>query len=321
MKTQLLYFLFASFFALKAHAFTIENDFENGSGVVQGGPNEFTDAAGDTVYDDCPARAGRCAKMSINKGSDGWGTWGGRITFNRAGVENIPRGGEFWVSVDMYLPNDFNWKGSPRLKFLRLHTTSGSNNEGYNDVYKTPPPFGSFCEWDGSKNNCAPWVLINEFNTGNFFAGEPATDDPKLGEWETYNLYIKLDPQNGRMIFSKGGKVLIDQVMPTLSTSKSFADAFLMFTYWNREAPRTQSLWIDNLRISTDGPADTAPIDPVEPIEPPVVEPEPVEPEPVEPPEPCTPEPQEPVQCELPSLRCHNDAQPLLVCGAVLPQQ
>ncbi len=101
----------------------------------------FSDAAGRTVYSTCPEKAPteHCAKMSIQKGQDGWGTWGGRLNFNQLGLANLVPGTELWISVKLFMPRDFDYTANPYLKFLRVHTRSNIvKNEGYDDLYITP---------------------------------------------------------------------------------------------------------------------------------------------------------------------------------------
>lgn len=250
-----------------AHAWTINMDFNKGplnkSAEDKGNPYPvFSDAAGHTVYSDCAgiAQDGQCAKMSILAGDDGWGTWGGRLKFSERGVSNPTVGSEVWISVKVFIPTSFNYNATPRLKFLRLHTRSpGKTNEGYNDLYITPD--GSWL-WDGTKNNNAPFIFVKEQQNINYFVGKALIDKPKLGTWENYEVYLKLDYRsvsNGgtsRVRIWKNGKLLAElNDIQTLNSAKSYADTFLIFTYWNGTSPQDQYLYVDDLILTTDTPS------------------------------------------------------------------
>mgnify|MGYP000013501196 CR=1 FL=1 len=251
-----------------AQAWTINMNFNKGplgKSVEDKGHSYpvFSDAAGHTVYSLCPgiAQDDHCAKMSINKGDDGWGTWGGRINFSELGVSNPTVGSELWISVKVFMPTSFNYTARPRLKFLRLHTTRppGKINEGYDDLYITPK--GSRL-WDGTKNNNAPFIFIKEQQNINYFVGKNGVDEPKLGTWENYEVYLKLDYRSvskggtSRVRIWKNGKLLAElNDIQTLNSAESYANSFLIFTYWNGTSPKDQHLYIDDLILTTDTPS------------------------------------------------------------------
>ena len=258
-----------------AQAWTINMDFNKGplgrSIEDKGNPYPvFSDAAGRSIYSDCAgiAQDGQCAKMSITKGYDGWGTWGGRLNFNERGVSNPVPGTEVWISVKVFMPTDFDYTAKPRFKFLRLHTRSPSKaNEGYNDLYITPA--GSSL-WDGSKNNKAPFIYIKEQQDINFFVGDHTVDRPQPGTWENYEVYLKLDYVSvskggtSRVRIWKNGKLLAElNDIQTLKSAASYADTFLIFTYWNGGKPdgsgsvptKNQYLFVDDLIVTTDTPS------------------------------------------------------------------
>lgn len=152
----------------QAHAWTIKMDFNEGplgqSADTDTGQSYhiFSDAAGSTVYSDCIGNPldGQCAKLQITKGHDGWGVWGGRISFKERGVTNLKPGDEVWMSVKMFMPLDFDYSASPQLKFMRLHTRSiVKSNEGYHDWTITPD---GPTHWDGKKNSDRPFVYGKE---------------------------------------------------------------------------------------------------------------------------------------------------------------
>jgi hypothetical protein len=251
-----------------AHAWTINMDFNQGALGERiydsgNGYDVFSGAAGQTFYSDCAGNAqdGQCAIMNINKGDDGWGTWGGRIKFREKGLPYPVVGDEVWISVKVFMPIGFDYDASPHLKFLRLHTKSVSvSNEGYNDLYIKP-----------STDSRSPYTFIREAQGIGRRFGDVNTDRPKLGTWETYEMYYKMDNVSvadggtGRVRIWKNGKLLAEHNdVQTLMTADSFADAFLIFTYWNGGTsdgtgafPRKdQHLFVDDLIITTDTPSN-----------------------------------------------------------------
>jgi hypothetical protein len=53
----------------------------------------------------------------------------------------------------------------------------------------------------------------------------------------------------------RNGQLLTDETrMQTLSAPTDVADALYLFTYWNGNAPRTQSLWMDKIQMTNSQP-------------------------------------------------------------------
>lgn len=259
-------FMAIGLFSANSSAWVVKIDCNEGSdgmNVKQSGAlNNFTDAAGATQYTrEKYVEGGMACKMRIKEGSSGWGKWGGRKKL----PSKVYKGGEVWIRAHTYFPPEFNYdvqSGGRRLKFLRLHTMSDASassgsctpaNEGYNDWYIQPSDkvFGD-----------QPFSFIKECHDswrsfGSFKSGESI----KKGVWETYEMYLKLD----NVPLSKGGGGLVrvwrnDKLLgefkdiQTLKTAKSYADSFLIFTYWNANSPKTQHMYVDDLVITNQVP-------------------------------------------------------------------
>jgi hypothetical protein len=55
----------------------------------------------------------------------------------------------------------------------------------------------------------------------------------------------------------KNGKLLKDiQDQETLMTATSRATDFYLFTYWNGGAPKSESMFIDSMTVTTDTPSN-----------------------------------------------------------------
>lgn len=85
------------------------------------------------------------------------------------------------------------------------------------------------------------------------------------GEWENYIFHITFSDDEPRVEFRKNCHVLFQSVSdPTLINATDLVYHFLLFTYWNGNAPQTQSLYIDNFRLSSQPPTTcTAPSAPI----------------------------------------------------------
>ncbi len=259
--------LFASVFSLNAAAWVVKidcNEGVNGQYVQQSSAlNHFSDASSKTQYTtEKSVEGGMGCKLNVRGGTSGWAEFGGR----RMLPTNLYKGSEIWVRVHTLFPTDFDYNSTSRgskLKFLRVHTKSGDSgidgscvpkNEGYNDWYIYPNtkvfgdvPFGFIKECHDK------WREFGSFDKGISI---------KKGVWETYEMYIKLD--NVSSAQGGGGMVRVwkdNELMgefndiQTLMTEKSFADAFLLFTYWNGNAPKTQHMYIDDLIITNEKPS------------------------------------------------------------------
>jgi len=255
MNTRIFkYICAAGFFNLfllsGVNAWTIEESFD-GSAVGAACPT-FADS--DSVVSSTTfVSGGKSCKHGITGGKFGFGEWGGIINF----PNNLSKGDEIWIRIRTNFPIGFDYDGNPRLKFMRVRTwTADRGNRGYLDWYLN------------NKGKVPPFAFIYEgFTDGEAWAEIGTADDAiNLGVWETYEFYIKLDTQSvdmggtGRMRAWKNGVLLKDMTnRVTLRVASDYADSFYLFTYWNNPsnptgAPKTQSMHIDDLVITTDQP-------------------------------------------------------------------
>lgn len=223
-----------------AFGWTLVADFESGAvGERANGPRSLSEAFSKTVIVDTPVFDGiRATQMGIDAGISGFGTWGGIIDH----PVDLHQGSEIWFRVSTYFPTNFIAVGNPRLKFLRVHTlTTVGLNDGYLDLYILPN---------------------GQFSYDNEVVGVSTSKTPfgavlKKGEWETYEIYIKLhsQPQAGIYRVWQNGKLIHEnKTLKTLSTAASWSDRAHIFTYWNGNAPQTQSMYVDDVILTTDRP-------------------------------------------------------------------
>ncbi len=228
-----------------ANAWTLEHTMDNVSVGSHAGEGFFdpVKSSADVAYS-----GNRSAKLPVSGGTDAWGSFGGVFMFPSA----LQRGGEAWFRVRVYWPSGFDYTApgaGGRLKFLRLHTqTSGGANIGYDDIYINGP--GSNPQFQYIYETVDQWVPLGG-----------AAEQIKFNVWETYEFYVKFDTvpvsQGGqaRVRFWKNGNLVRDiSDKVTLSQSTGKIDSALLFTYWNGNAPKTQSLYVDDVVVTSDTP-------------------------------------------------------------------
>lgn len=189
---------------------------------------------------------GKSAALSITEGAAGFGEFGAIAKF----PTKLKEGEEVWYRVRTYMPPTFDYYSSTfALKFMRVHTakTDGSNS-GYLDLYiqrggeylyqievRTGMINESFSSlWDGNK--------------------------VEKGKWETYEVYYKASskPGSGIARIWKNGKLQHEnKSWETLRNSTDQFDAAYLFTYWNGHAPKSQTLYVDDLFITNERPKAT----------------------------------------------------------------
>jgi hypothetical protein len=233
-----------------ALAWTMSADFDSGAlgTKVDRGGDGFSGAGGGGLYSNETAIKGNSAKLHIEEGKTGFGMWGGEFLF----PEKVYRGGNLWYQVHVYFPEDFDhysYGEGNRLKFLRIQTfTTDNKNRGYLDLY---------IDQKGSANPFK-WIYEGEqrwSNVGN------QSDMIVKDRWESYQMQVTLDvtPVNdggeAEVRIWKNGKLLSHITdRATLQAETDYSSRALLFTYWNGGAPKTQSMFVDEITITTDAP-------------------------------------------------------------------
>lgn len=241
----------------EASAWTVSQTFDDKSVGTSCG----WEAAGGSKIDSGNAYSGsKSCRLSVTAGDTAFGNWGGIINH----PSRVGRGGEIWVRIRTFMPVGFNYNSNGEgnhLKFFRIHTMSDSNeNFGYNDIYINPK--GSSVPFQFIYEGEQVWSMIGSL------AGlllDPLLGTNKhpiqLGTWETYEFYVKLDTASaanggqGLVRFWKNG-VLMKEIRDrqTLRSADGYSDRTHLFTYWNGGAPATQSMYVDDVVVTTDRP-------------------------------------------------------------------
>jgi hypothetical protein len=248
---------------LSASAWTWDNNCEGGAVGALLSTTQltgFTDPFSLTSYSNAQAATGsESCKMGITSGSDGWGIWGGTITF----PATVPNGGQVWARVSLFVPSGFNVTTNDGvLKFMRIHTaTSGNANVGYHDLLITNP--GSTQYNAAGKGFASAYVYNYEGDPNLNGVGTAAANGIVQGKWETYEMYVKFDtvPKasggTGEVRIWKNNSLLLDVTsQPTLVNTSDHSDGFFLFTYWNGNAPATQSVYTDDIIVTSDTPSN-----------------------------------------------------------------
>jgi hypothetical protein len=218
-----------------------------------------------TVYSNAQAATGsQSCQMGITGKSDGWGEWGGILTF----PSPVAAGGEVWVRLSMFVPSNFNWvspNGGMPGKFMRVHTaTAKGANVGYHDLFIADPAVTNTLAPD-AYGSPGPPVLTRIYEGVQLWSwvGTQAKNAMVRDHWETYEVYIKFDPVSknagggGEVRIWKNNQLLLDRTSEkTLVNATDIADAFYLFTFWNGGAPATQSLYVDDITVTTQTPSN-----------------------------------------------------------------
>ncbi len=70
-----------------------------------------------------------------------------------------------------------------------------------------------------------------------------------------FDAIAKMDGGKSQVRIWQNGKLILDESrVKTLARSTDSSELFYLFSYWNGGAPKSQSVWIDNLRLSSFRP-------------------------------------------------------------------
>jgi len=234
--------------SLDAAAWTRIVNFNNGTlGTTAQGSNGFDQCAGDTVYTRDQTHDGSNAvKMSISAGDTGWCTWGGLLDF----PGNLKQGDQLWVSLYMYVPSSFvvtDSNGS--LKFLRIHT----NGVGYYDFQIIDDDTSMNYVYRSLKEGVAVWHYIGDRSKlSSLFPRD---------RWFKLEINLSFDSTSVKNGGTGRTRVWIDDKPiyegndeRTLAAASDIADQLFVFTWWNGGAPKSQSLYMDDIYMTSDTP-------------------------------------------------------------------
>jgi hypothetical protein len=114
-------------------------------------------------------------------------------------------------------------------------------------------------EWiDGSKSGASAKVTLLSSNSVHDFAG---SNTVTRGVWETYYYNVRFGSNLStvnvwKIVDGKLKSLLAEYTDKTMKAPTDVADTFLLFTYWNGGATQTQSMYVDDILISTERPAE-----------------------------------------------------------------
>jgi len=208
--------------------------------------------SGTTVTNEQAKFGTQSARLSIQEGTDGWGSWGGTLVFPRRAV----RGETIRVRAFFWIPAEFRTRppgSSERNKFLRMTTNSLENRPYSNDLAWNSRPM----------TNAQPYSWCYEGGGYTDFyrnLGSPIQSNA----WESIEWAMVLDNvsmQDGgmaRVLVWKNGILVADiQDVITINRVHGWAFQLRFFTYWNDKAPKDEYLYVDEITITTKTPTLT----------------------------------------------------------------
>lgn len=210
------------------------------------GGDGFDDIAGASYYTNEQVREGSLAcKCSISSGSEGNGTWGGLINLNHP----VVKGQRLWTQVWFYIPGSFviETPGNGSLKTIRFRQyTAADANAGFLDI-QLQDDDETISQWRMIKEGQDDW---QEFGDPNSFPRD---------QWVRVTVCLDVDDQHyvdggtSRVRVWQGTEKIADSLtLDTIANATDRIDALYLFTYWNGNAPQTQSLYVDDIRMSTE---------------------------------------------------------------------
>jgi hypothetical protein len=210
---------------------------------------------------------GRSAALSITGGTSGWGQFGGIMTY----PSPIKEGGEIWWRIRTFMPASYDYSSSTfALKFMRVHTRAAGSkaNNGFLDLYIKPSGQMMFQSEVGHEHSPGVWWgQDNQMFSAQSNGLERLNPVVALNGWETYEVYTKFSSVPGSGIYRvwKNGVLVYENLTwntfkspddPNTSSDSipSESEAAYLFTYWNGNAPQTQTMYVDDLVVTNETP-------------------------------------------------------------------
>lgn len=192
-----------------------------------------------------PGGTTRSMRSTVPFGETGWSKWGFVYENSRnskPGPLNIQTGGEVWYRVAIRYDDDWEWgtnggaNPSPNVKGFRLYRGSDGNDKGSIE-------FAPFLAQSGQLSSLVTSGTPDAWNTWG-----PGTQ-VQNGRWYMQEVYCKYDTQgvdsggSGELKVWQDGVYIGSQKFwnGLLTASNHYGGRFMYHTYWNADAPKTQS--------------------------------------------------------------------------------
>ena len=251
---MLLPFLVLMAIGSLSHAWTVTADFEDGTiGELATGSDGLSNNAAQATYTNEHVFSGSQAlKAQVNSGGT---AFGGMIQY----PSGLGEGDEVWYSARWYFPSSWEFTTTSGQKLMRIGTTAGGGN--WWDIYidKDTHQIEPHTDLGASK------IAFNDYKYGesSLITGPRGQHGKviKIDSWNTYEIYVKFssDPSKSIIRFWQEGNLVFEAagVVATLGSSNSISDRVLIGNYYNGNAPKTQSAYIDNIVVTSDPPPNT----------------------------------------------------------------
>jgi len=243
---------------VQGEGWTIRANFETGNvgDVAQRIPDAFHTTASRSLIANSPVLNGsQSASCTIDEGSTGGG-WGGSFNYPQV----LREGDSVWWRMNYYYPAgfDFSCGCTEGTKHMRIHVSrENASNVGYLGNLVMGGSTGGYIVC-ASEVAAAGEFTANNYTSGNydkFTNGEVIPRDT----WMTVEFQVKfgLAGFGEYRCWQDGILILEDLQSRTLSASTDYSDFVYLLNYWNNGAPRTQTLYVDDIILTSETPSNT----------------------------------------------------------------
>ena len=197
------------------------------------------------ISDEQSYSGGKSTKHTITAGDDGFGDFGYRLTTES--TPKLVKGDEIWFRQAMFFPTGWDMTtNTGRLKCFRWILNKSDNTfDGDIDVQIKTNKTGMSGYIESHPNPAYhQWY---EFPDAAIL----------LNAWQLWEVHIVLDDVpvdeggSGRVdLWLDGNHVGSLTAMSTLQLPDNYLNFMYLFTYWNGNAPQTQSMYIDNVTVA-----------------------------------------------------------------------
>lgn len=247
---------------------TIFEDFEDGTTGQVATVGSLTGGSDTQISETYAYSGSKSARFYFKTGQSSDENWNAQIGVNVPTTVVTSGTTEIWMSCWAYYGEagdnpsgeDFSWSRentakAPVQKHMRMRWRDSSDpdvNYGWASVYETESkvPRGDL-----------------EFTSNiNIFQDSPQSA-MTTGEWRKIELYIKAGTAStGQIKMWIDDTLKIDRTTQTIHPNVDRMTYGILRSVWNGGSPKNQYMWIDDFRMSTDGPSNPSGTDTTAPV-------------------------------------------------------
>ncbi|TQV71753.1 hypothetical protein FKG94_19075 [Exilibacterium tricleocarpae] len=254
-RTRIKICAFILFASSPGYAWEVIKSFEDGTlgEKAERNADSFDDIAGHSRYSNEFSYVGsQSAKLHTTAGEEGFGRWGGAVQF----PTELGKGDHLWTSLAMRVPKEFDFQTTTgSLKWLRWASEKGDGSgNGFLDLQVMNDDPSTLSGSDRGYD-----FRIFREGEGVKLYGFGEDGSLKRDRWHKFDIYIKFDDRPA----AQGGtglvRIWLDNTLiytqaeiRTLHQATDYFHSLFMFTYWNGGAPKSQHLYIDEIKLSNE---------------------------------------------------------------------